>query len=92
MIADSEYILATPASSYRLRIITSPPASYNKGETKLKMEEKLARSVEGGPGLAKAAEIMPLPLHLLNMLRMMAILKSFGQMLKTMNTLRSLVL
>jgi branched-chain amino acid aminotransferase len=55
MIADSEYIRATPSSSYRFMIITSPTASYYKGETKLKIEEKFARSVEGGTGFAKAA-------------------------------------
>jgi len=55
MIADSEYIRATPSSSYRFMIITSPTASYYKGETKLKIEEKFARSVKGGTGFAKAA-------------------------------------
>jgi branched-chain amino acid aminotransferase len=55
MIADSEFIRATPSTSYRFMIITSPTASYYKGETKLKIEEKFARSVEGGTGFAKAA-------------------------------------
>ncbi len=55
MIADSEFIRATPSSSYRFMIITSPTASYYKGETKLKIEEKYARSFEGGTGYAKAA-------------------------------------
>lgn len=55
MIADSEFIRATPSSTYRFLIITSPTASYYKGETLLKIEEKFARSFEGGTGFAKAA-------------------------------------
>lgn len=55
MIADSKYIRATPSKSYRFLIITSPTSSYYKGKTTLKIEEKYARSVEGGTGFAKAA-------------------------------------
>jgi len=55
MIADSEFIRATPSANYRFMIITSPTASYYKGETLLKIEEKFARSFEGGTGFAKAA-------------------------------------
>ncbi len=55
MIASSEFIRATPADEFTFFIITSPSASYYSGEVHLKVEEKFARSVEGGTGFAKAA-------------------------------------
>ena len=55
MIANSEFIRATPADEFTFFIITSPSASYYSGEVHLKVEEKFARSVEGGTGFAKAA-------------------------------------
>ena len=55
MIANSEFIRATPADEFTFFIITSPSASYYSGEVHLKVEEKFARSVEGGIGFAKAA-------------------------------------
>lgn len=55
MIANSEFIRATPSNDYRFMIITSPTASYYKGQTNLKIEEYYSRSVEGGTGYAKAA-------------------------------------
>ena len=55
MIADSEFIRATPASEFRFMIITSPTSTYYAGKTDLKIEEKYARSVVGGTGFAKAA-------------------------------------
>ena len=55
MIANSEFIRATPADEFTFFIITSPCASYYSGEVHLKVEEKFARSVEGGTGFAKAA-------------------------------------
>lgn len=55
MIADSNYIRATPSQSFRFLIITSPTASYYNGKTSLKIEESYVRSVEGGTGFAKAA-------------------------------------
>lgn len=55
MIADSEFIRATPASEFRFMIITSPTSTYYAGKTNLKIEEKYARSVVGGTGFAKAA-------------------------------------
>tara|TARA_B100000900_G_scaffold410992_1_gene429817 strand:+ start:346 stop:1389 length:1044 start_codon:yes stop_codon:yes gene_type:complete len=55
MIASSEFIRATPADEFTFFIITSPSSSYYSGEVHLKVEEKFARSVEGGIGFAKAA-------------------------------------
>ena len=55
MISNSEFIRATPADEFTFFIITSPSASYYSGEVHLKVEEKFARSVEGGTGFAKAA-------------------------------------
>jgi branched-chain amino acid aminotransferase len=55
MIADSEFIRATPASEFRFMIITSPTSTYYAGKSNLKIEEKYARSVVGGTGFAKAA-------------------------------------
>jgi len=55
MIADSEFIRATPATEFRFMIITSPTSTYYAGKTNLKIEEKYARSVVGGTGFAKAA-------------------------------------
>ena len=55
MIADSEFIRATPASEFKFIIITSPTSTYYSGKTNLKIEQKYARSVVGGTGFAKAA-------------------------------------
>lgn len=55
MIASSEFIRATPSQEFTFFIITSPTSSYYSGEVHLKIEEKYARSVEGGTGFAKAA-------------------------------------
>ena len=55
MIADSEFIRATPASEFKFMIITSPTSTYYSGKTNLKIEQKYARSVVGGTGFAKAA-------------------------------------
>ncbi len=55
MIADSEYIRATPANEFKFMIITSPTSSYYAGETNLKIEQKYVRSVVGGTGFTKAA-------------------------------------
>lgn len=55
MIANSEFIRATPSKEFTFFIITSPSSSYYSGEVHLKIEEKYARSVEGGTGFAKAA-------------------------------------
>jgi len=55
MIADSEFIRATPASEFRFMIITSPTSTYYASKSNLKIEEKYARSVVGGTGFAKAA-------------------------------------
>lgn len=55
MIASSEFIRATPSQEFTFFIITSPSSSYYSGEVHLKVEEKYARSVEGGTGFAKAA-------------------------------------
>ena len=55
MIADSEFIRATPASEFKFMIITSPTSTYYAGKTNLKIEQKYARSVVGGTGFAKAA-------------------------------------
>ena len=55
MIADSEFIRATPASEFKFIIITSPTSTYYSGKTNLKIEQKYARSVIGGTGFAKAA-------------------------------------
>ena len=55
MIADSEFIRATPASEFKFMIITSPTSTYYSGKTNLKIEQKYARSVIGGTGFAKAA-------------------------------------
>ena len=55
MIADSEFIRATPASEFKFIIITSPTSTYYSGQTNLKIEQKYARSVVGGTGFAKAA-------------------------------------
>jgi len=55
MIADSEFIRATPASEFKFMIITSPTSTYYSGKTNLKIEQKYARSFVGGTGFAKAA-------------------------------------
>tara|TARA_B100000963_G_scaffold171505_1_gene149150 strand:- start:19575 stop:20621 length:1047 start_codon:yes stop_codon:yes gene_type:complete len=55
MIANSEFIRATPASEFKFIIITSPTSTYYSGKTNLKIEQKYARSVVGGTGFAKAA-------------------------------------
>ena len=55
MIADSEFIRATPANEFKFMIITSPTSTYYAGKTNLKIEQKYARSVVGGTGFAKAA-------------------------------------
>ena len=55
MIADSEFIRATPASEFKFIIITSPTSTYYSGKTNLKIEQKYARSFVGGTGFAKAA-------------------------------------
>ena len=55
MIADSEFIRATPAREFRFMIITSPTSTYYASKSNLKIEEKYARSVVGGTGFAKAA-------------------------------------
>ena len=55
MIADSEYIRATPSNEFKFMIITSPTSSYYSGETNLKIEQKYVRSVVGGTGFTKAA-------------------------------------
>ena len=55
MIADSEFIRATPATDFRFMIISSPTSTYYAGKTNLKVEEKYSRSVAGGTGFAKAA-------------------------------------
>ena len=55
MIADSEFIRATPANEFRFMIISSPTATYYNGKTNLKIEEKYSRSVKGGTGFTKAA-------------------------------------
>ena len=55
MIANSEFIRATPASEFKFMIITSPTSTYYSGKTNLKIEQKYARSVVGGTGFAKAA-------------------------------------
>lgn len=55
MIGDSTFIRATPSQRYRFMIITSPTAFYYNDETALKIEEKYARSSQGGTGFAKAA-------------------------------------
>ena len=55
MIAESEFIRATPATEFIFMIITSPTSRYYSGKTKLKIEEKYSRSVIGGTGFAKAA-------------------------------------
>lgn len=55
MIADSEFIRATPANDFKFMIITSPTSTYYAGKTNLKIEQKYARSVIGGTGFAKAA-------------------------------------
>lgn len=55
MMATSEFIRATPSEEFTFFIITSPTAAYYAGEVHLRVEEKYARSVEGGTGYAKAA-------------------------------------
>ena len=55
MMASSEFIRATPADEFVFFIITSPSSAYYSGEVHLKVEEKYARSVDGGTGFAKAA-------------------------------------
>ena len=55
MIANSEFIRATPAREFQFMIITSPTSTYYAGKTNLKIEEKYARSVVGGTGFAKAS-------------------------------------
>lgn len=55
MIASSEFIRATPADEFIFFIITSPTSAYYSGEVHLKIEEKYARSVDGGTGFTKAA-------------------------------------
>ena len=55
MIATSEFIRATPADEYTFCIITSPAGKYYAGDSNLKIEEKFARSSQGGVGFAKAA-------------------------------------
>ena len=63
MIANSEFIRATPADEFTFFIITSPSASYYSGEVHLKVEEKFARSVEEVLDLPKLQETMQRPLH-----------------------------
>jgi branched-chain amino acid aminotransferase len=55
MIATSEFIRATPADEYTFCIITSPAGKYYAGDSNLKIEERFARSSQGGVGFAKAA-------------------------------------
>lgn len=55
MMATSEFIRATPSDEFTFFIITSPTSTYYSGEVHLRVEEKYARSVEGGTGYAKAA-------------------------------------
>ncbi len=54
-IATENAVAASPSSSYRLMIMTSPAGKYYSGDVKVKIEDRFSRACDGGVGYAKAA-------------------------------------
>ncbi|MCK0131991.1 branched-chain amino acid aminotransferase [Flavobacteriaceae bacterium F08102] len=54
MFATSEGFHASPADDYKFIIATSPSGAYFAGDVKVLIEQKYARSANGGVGFAKA--------------------------------------
>lgn len=54
-IATENAVAASPSTSYRLMIMSSPAAKYYSGDVKIRIEDKYSRACDGGVGYAKAA-------------------------------------
>ena len=80
MIADSEFIRATPANEFKFMIITSPTSTYYAGKTNLKIEQNTPVLLSEVQVSLKQQETMQLPLPLLKKCKMKVLRKSYGRM------------